>query len=170
MIKNTTITYNQDGVITSIEEERTIQVGKEPSYYKVYLQDIAMVFGLSPSEQKVFEVLCANMGFGNRVVLIKAVKNKMTELTGYSYDTIRKAIQVLTQKKILISEDRACYIVNPNYAARGEWADIKAMRIVIDYSERGRNIEVQKLTKKTIIIKESAVRQLNQEDAPDNGE
>ena len=102
----------------SIEEERRIQVGKEPSYYKVYLKDIALVFGLTPAEQKVFEVLCANMGFGNRVVLIKAVKNKMTELTGYSFESIRKAIQVLTAKKLLIPEDRACYIVNPNMRGR----------------------------------------------------
>ena len=109
---------SEDGEVVLSESTREHSVGKEPSYYKVYLKDIALVFGLTPAEQKVFEVLCANMGFGNRVVLIKAVKNKMTELTGYSFESIRKAIQVLTTKKLLIPEDRACYIVNPNYAGQ----------------------------------------------------
>ena len=77
-------------------------------------------------------------------------KEKLSQITGKSYETIRSSIQGLVNKNILIREERACYRVNPKYIAKGKWHDIKALRLVIDYTEKGRDIKVESITPHSI--------------------
>ena len=79
-----------------------IPVGNEPNYYKVYLQDLANLQGLNPTERQVLEVLSSNMSFDNIIVVIKPIKEKLSKITGKSYETIRSSIQGLVNKGILI--------------------------------------------------------------------
>ncbi len=94
----------------------------------------------------VLEILSANMTFDNLIVLIKPIKEKLVKITGKEFETIKKAIQGLSKKKVLLKEERACYRVNPKYVAKGKWEDIKALRLVIEYSEQGREISIEKVT------------------------
>ena len=59
------------------------------------------------------------MSFDNIIVVIKPIKEKLSKITGKSYETIRSSIQGLVNKGILIREERACYRVNPRYIAKG---------------------------------------------------
>ena len=128
-----------------IEQVRreTLPVGKEPNYYKVYIQDLANLQGLNPTETQVLQVLSANMAFDNLIVLIKPIKERLVKMIGKEYETIKKAIEGLTARKILIRADRSVYRVNPRYVAKGKWEDIKALRLVIEYSENGREITLE---------------------------
>lgn len=159
VIKNNTAVVTPDGEILEHIQDLTIPVGEEPPYYKVYLQDLSNVMGLNPTERSVFEALCANMSFTNIVVLIKPIKEMLCEMAGRKYDTIKAAISSLTAKGMLIRKDRAVYLVNPKYAARGHWADIKALRLTIEYNDSGRHVEVTKVSSKAIELREGAVIQ-----------
>ena len=118
----------------------------------------------------VFEILSANMTFDNLIVLIKPIKEKLVKITGKEFETIKKAIQGLAKKKVLLKEERACYRVNPKYVAKGKWEDIKALRLVIEYSERGREISIEKVTPYHIEYKVNDRKEiLNIEDIP-NGQ
>ena len=147
--KENFIDYNT-GDIVKQNITQSIPVGAEPNYYKVYLQDLANLQGLNPTERQVLEVLSSNMSFDNIIVVIKPIKEKLSQITGKSYETIRSSIQGLVNKNILIREERACYRVNPKYIAKGKWQDIKALRLVIDYNERGREISVESVNSHSI--------------------
>lgn len=155
--------------IEQIRRETT-PVGKEPNYYKVYIQDLANLQGLNPTETEVFQVLSANMTFDNLIVLIKPIKQKLVELIGKEYETIKKAIEGLTKKKILIRADRSVYRVNPKYAAKGKWEDIKALRLVIEYSENGREIKLENVNPYNITYSVSDKRPLIEltDETPEN--
>ncbi len=147
--KENFIDYNT-GDIVKQNITQSIPVGAEPNYYKVYLQDLANLQGLNPTERQVLEVLSSNMSFDNIIVVIKPIKEKLSQITGKSYETIRSSIQGLVNKNILIREERACYRVNPKYIAKGKWQDIKALRLIIDYTEKGRDIKVENITPHSI--------------------
>lgn len=150
---------------------QTIPIGQEPNYYKVYMQDLANLHELTPTERQVIEILSSNMSFENLIVVIKPIKDRLCELTGKKYETIKASIQGLVNKGILIREERACYRVNPKYIAKGKWQDIKALRLVIDYSQKGRQIKLESVTphsitytiedEKDIITEEKEINQLD---------
>lgn len=147
MNKEITNTIDLDtGEIIEQNKRESIAVGKEPNYYKVYIQDLANLQGLNPTETQVFQILSANMTFDNLIVLIKPIKEKLVEMTGKKYDAIKKAIENLAKKKILLRADRSVYRVNPKYAAKGKWEDIKALRLIIEYSEKGREVKLENVT------------------------
>ena len=161
VIKDTQTVINTSGESVNVDQHLSIPVGDEPPYYKVYLQDLSNVLGLAPAEHMVWEVLCSNMSFNNIVVLIKPIKDMLVETTGKKYETIRAAIKSLVAKGLLMRQARAVYMVNPKYAARGKWQDIKALRMTIDYNAQGRNIDVKKITNKFIEVEEHRPKQLD---------
>lgn len=144
--QNTIIMDSETGEVIEQVRKESLAVGKEPNYYKVYINDLANLQGLNPTEKMVLEILSANMTFDNLIVLIKPIKEKLVKITGKEFETIKKAIQGLSKKKVLLKEERACYRVNPKYVAKGKWEDIKALRLVIEYSEQGREISIEKVT------------------------
>ncbi len=161
---------SETGEVIQQDRKESLAVGKEPNYYKVYINDLANLQGLNPTEKMVFEILSANMTFDNLIVLIKPIKEKLVKITGKEFETIKKAIQGLAKKKVLLKEERACYRVNPKYVAKGKWEDIKALRLVIEYSERGREISIEKVTPYHIEYKVNDRKEiLNIEDIP-NGQ
>ena len=144
--QNTILMDSETGEVIEQVRKESLAVGKEPNYYKVYINDLANLQGLNPTEKMVLEILSANMTFDNLIVLIKPIKEKLVKITGKEFETIKKAIQGLSKKKVLLKEERACYRVNPKYVAKGKWEDIKALRLVIEYSEQGREISIEKVT------------------------
>ena len=144
--QNTVIINSETGEVIEQTKKESLPVGKEPNYYKVYINDLANLQGLNTTEKMVLELLSANMTFDNLIVLIKPIKEKLMKMTGKSYECIEKAVKELAKKKILLREERSCYRVNPKYIAKGKWEDIKALRLVIEYSEQGREISIEKVT------------------------
>lgn len=144
--QNDIIIDSETGEIINQARKEILSVGKEPNYYKVYINDLANLQGLNPTEKKVLEILSANMSFDNIIVVIKPIKEKLAKAINGSFESVKKAIIGLTKKEILLKEERACYRVNPKYIAKGKWEDIKALRLVIEYSAKGREISIEKVT------------------------
>lgn len=144
VIKETTAYVSNNGTLLAEDVHEVIPIGKEPPYFKVYIQDLGNIMGLTPAEQTVFYCLCRSMGWSGLVVLIKIVKDMLVKETGYTFATIKQAIINLTKKGFLIRKARSAYLVNPKYCAKGEWGDIKATRIEIAYSATGRKVTVKR--------------------------
>jgi hypothetical protein len=155
VIKNTEFNVNATtGEVLSFDRKETVLVEKEPQYYKVYTKDISNILGLNNAQKAVFQCLASSMGFDNLVVLIKPIKRRLAEITGYSENTITKVIDQLYKLKVLIRLEKSVYRVNPNLVAKGSWEKIKALRLVLEYSENGRTIELEEVTSKKITFKE----------------
>ena len=138
---------NESGEILVNQRTEVSQFESEPPYVKIYLQDIARLNGLNPSEQKLINELVFNMGYNNVVPSYKPVKEIIANKLGVSYETIDKAIKTLHKKGVLIRKARGMYIMDPNLFGRGSWKDIKKIRMVIEYDENGKktiNTEVSK--------------------------
>lgn len=152
IIRNETeliIADRMTGEIMSSQKTTTHAVEKEPDFIKLYLQDVGVLMGLSPSDQKVFISLAKHMSYNNLVVLIKPIKEQMCKELNLSLNTINKTIDNLKNAQLLLkfqdeegNEKRSCWRVNPYLAAKGTWNDIRAIRLQLDYSSEGRKVRV----------------------------
>lgn len=152
IIRNETeviITDRDTGEIINTETIRTHAVEKEPDFIKLYLNDVGMLVGLSPYDQKVFLSLVKHMTYSNLVVLIKPVKEEICNELGIKLNTINKAIDNLKNANLLMKYQgtdgqvkRSCWLVNPYLAAKGTWTDIRSIRLQIEYSSEGRKVHV----------------------------
>lgn len=136
-VREVTDIRNEDGEVISHSRTETSQFESEPPYVKVYLQDIARLNGLNPSEQKLVNELVFNMGYNNIVPSYKPVKEMIASKIGVSYNTVNEAIKSLYKKGVLIRKARGMYIMDPALFGRGSWKDIKNIRMTIDYHEDG---------------------------------
>mgnify|MGYP005856741455 CR=1 FL=1 len=132
-----TVIDHETGEITQTHDVKSYAVEKEPNYVKMYIEDIGKLKNIPPSSNDVLGVLVRNMSYGNIVVMIKPIKDKIKEETNLSINTINKSIQNLYKAGILIRQSRSVYLVDPTLFAKGKWEDIKKLRLVIDYNNDG---------------------------------
>jgi predicted transcriptional regulator len=140
--QDTNSTLNPDWSLKKTIQVTKIPVEKEEEFFKTYILTVSYVLGLSGGEKDVFKSICANMSFHNRVILFKPTKKIIAEQTNLSNETVNNLITSLTRRGLLIREARSVYIVNPNYASRGSWEDIKALRLEIEFASHAREIKV----------------------------
>jgi hypothetical protein len=158
VIKNNEMVINTDGELLYQERTTNFPVGNEPPYFKVYtdlIDDLSNLVRLNQSEKAIFLSLAKNMSFNNTVVLLKPIKEIIMRETGISsINTINKGIDNLFKRGFLIRQARSVYLVNPNLVGKGKWEDNKALRLTIEYSESGRDIEVVKISPNMLQLKE----------------
>ena len=158
VVKNSEMVINEDGEVLFHEMRTNVPVGNEPPYFKVYIDlidDLSNLVKLNQSEKAVFLSLAKNMSFNNTVVLLKPIKELIMRETGInSMNTINKAIDNLYKKNFLFRQARSVYLVNPNLVGKGKWEDNKALRLVIEYSQCGRDMEVVKISPNMLQLKE----------------
>ena len=158
VIKNNEMVVSQEGELLYQENITNVPVGNEPQYFKVYtdlIDDLSNLVRLNSSEKAVFLSLAKNMSFNNTVVLLKPIKSMIMQETGIgSINTINKAIDNLYKKKFLFRQARSVYTVNPSLVGKGKWEDNKALRLTIEYSQEGREIEVVKVSPHMLQLKE----------------
>jgi hypothetical protein len=112
-------------------------IDKEPPHVKIYLQDIAKINDLPPAAAKVLNILVQNMGYNNMVPMLKPFKEVICNTLDIKMNTLEKVIALLKEKQILHTFSRGLYILDPYLFAKGRWADIKNLRLIIEYDENG---------------------------------
>jgi hypothetical protein len=128
---------NETGQITSQSDIKMSYVESEPNFIKMYVDDILKLKNVPAASNEVLRVLLSQMKYGNIVVLIKPIKEIISDITGLKINTINKSVQNLCDAGILIRRNRGVYIVDPNLFAKGKWQDIKKLRLTIDYEKDG---------------------------------
>lgn len=126
------------GEINSIERRSVFQIDKEPDYVKLYLKDIIRLKGLPPSTTMVLNALLQSMGYNNIIPAYSPIKKLICKDLNISVDTLNKAIDNLYKKGILIRLDRGIYMADPELFGRGNWSEIKDIRMMITYGADGK--------------------------------
>lgn len=114
-------------------------VNNEEDYIKVY-RYLNTVFAFKGIEKKLIPTLmeiCNYMTFADRgqeVILIKQIKEKISESLGIGIPEIDKHIRALKKADVLRPTARSVYAVNPFIVGRGKWSDIKELRAQFDYN------------------------------------
>lgn len=124
-------------------------VDKEPDFVKLYITDIMKLSNLPKSCNSVLMALLHKANYDNEIILVKAIRLDICKNLGIAEITFRKAIEEFIDKGILTLKCKGVYVANPFLFGRGSWADIKNIRLLVEYNSQGRflikeNIEEQK--------------------------
>ena len=145
-ITDNTITDFDSGEVKSTSSSRTYRIPNEPSYIKVYIEDIGNIHGLSKSESDVLFSLAKFIGWDGIVSVSKTRFEKSIQPEiDIKYQTFKNIIRKLVDKGIFTRSGRGELEANPYIFAKGEWQDIYQRRLGINleikYSEKeGRRI------------------------------
>lgn len=119
-------------------EIKSFLVEKEPEYVKLYTQDLGRLYGLKNSQNHVLMALANHMCFGtNLIVLYGPVKDVICRELQMNKNTFNMAIDQLYKQGFLIRKSRACYILDPNLFGTGSWANVKKVRLSVEYNPDG---------------------------------
>lgn len=138
--KHDTEIFNPEtGEVTHDVKYSVTAVNNEEDYIKVY-RYLNTVFAFKGIERKLIPTLmeiCNYMSFadkGQQVILIKPIKDQMSEALGIGIPEIDKHIRALKKADVLRPMGRSVYAVNPFIIGRGKWSDIKELRAQFDYN------------------------------------
>jgi hypothetical protein len=132
-----TVDYHTGEIISSVKT-KTFSIDKEPEYIKLYIRDIGRLNNLSPGKDRVLYEVVRSMGYNNVVVAYKPIKKMMCANLDISMNYLNKCIDDFYKKGILLRIDRGVYLADPLLFGKGKWTDIKNLRLVIEYDEKGK--------------------------------
>ncbi|HRI34445.1 MAG TPA: replication/maintenance protein RepL [Saprospiraceae bacterium] len=124
-----------------IKEEITVFKDKfesEPSYIKFYTADMLYLSDIPSGLNSILIALMKRMSYNNDIFINSSLKRVISAETGKKFDTVNKAISAFVRGDILIRKDTGYYLFNPFIFGRGQWKDIKKIRVTIDYTLSGR--------------------------------
>ncbi len=121
----------EDGILT--RHRRNSQVGKEPSFVKLYLKDLTHLRELPAWVSGVLYELLKKMDYNNEIILNSTVKSRIANDLDVVSKTIDNALGKLVQKNILLRQDKGIYLANPYLFGKGLWEDIEEIRMKVTY-------------------------------------
>lgn len=137
-----TINDLDSGEVKIVENTVVRRVDSSSEFMQVYLQDYSGLLKLeTATESKLLIILWAksewnqeNTNNGNKVVIIKAYKERWAAELNVSLSTLNNTITSLVKKELLISEERSLYYLNPLYFFKGFSKDRPAViRRITEY-------------------------------------
>ena len=132
----------ETGSIATIESEKVFYLPKEPSYIKLYFDDIAKIYGL-PSSNAMFELL-KQMNYEGQIILNSTTKKIICERVKFkSVYSLNNYLSQLVKKGVFKNVGRGVYQPNPNLFGRGDWKSIYKLReawIKIGYDKEGNKV------------------------------
>lgn len=147
----------QTGEVLIEETQFYKRVKKEPSFIKLYLDDIGRINLLQARTIAILTELLKRVDYDNRVNISLGVKkdickalsvlNKKGEL---AINVFSQHLSKLTEVGFLFKTDMGSYIINPTLFGKGEWLNIKKIVLMISYDVDGREMfAMAKQQKKT---------------------
>jgi hypothetical protein len=129
------------GEVIKTYSESVVQ--KEPDYVKLYLESITKLNDVQGWTDPILHELLRLMNYGNEIVLNAAVKKRMALGLKISTRTIDNALSMLVKKNIIFREDTGLYKGNPFLFGKGEWRDIRELRMTVVFDKKGQNISTE---------------------------
>lgn len=124
-----------------VKEEYTTFNAKfeaEPAYVKFYTADMLYLSDIPSGLNTILIALLKKMSYDNDIFINSSLKRIIAEETGKKFETVNKSITQFVKGNILIRKDTGHYIFNPYIFGKGQWKDIKSIRVTIDYNLEGR--------------------------------
>lgn len=133
---------DKNGEVQSNTKSTVLKVEAEPSYIKIYLQDILYLNNLQSNQTGLLYELLSYLNYDNEIVLNSTIKRRIAEKLETTIQVIDNNLSKLVKKDILKRVGRGVYIANPYLFGKGKWKDILEKRIEhislkIEYSKEG---------------------------------
>lgn len=141
------ITYEREVLLPETGEvqvtHRDSILPKEPDYVKLYLSDIQMLNNLPKWTDRILHELLRLMNYRNQIVLNSSIKKEIASEFKVHIKTIDNALVMLVKQNVLIRKDKGLYMGNPLLFGKGEWKDIRELRLTIHYTKEGRTMSAE---------------------------
>ena len=137
----TSIIDNKTGELISKRANKTLSWGTEPSYIKLYLQDILYLSDMPTKHSAILYELLKRSAYagekdGMQVIINASLKRRIKNaLNLKNVGSISNAITDFVKGKILYRVDVGMYNFNPWLFGKGDWQDIARLRLEINYEE-----------------------------------
>lgn len=153
----TTIEYTKvNGNIVNEQTKCTTKLSStetEPRYVKLYLDDISKMEGLSNNQNNILLSILKLTEFRtNEVILNKWNREKIAKSLNTTDQVVRNAISNLVKKELLLKLATGVYRLNPYVFGAGSWTDIKGLRMIVEYTEQGRNVSIEEVPTSNNVI------------------
>ncbi|MDY0194309.1 MAG: replication/maintenance protein RepL [Aliarcobacter butzleri] len=139
------VTINQEtGEITERKNTKQYKAEVEPSYIKLYIEDIAYFYKLDISSDLMYALL-KYVNYQQEIVINKAIKERIADEIGKSLSYINNNITKLVKNEVMIRVNMGVYQLNTYLFGKGNWKDImkhrKSLELSLFYSYKdGRDI------------------------------
>ena len=108
--------------------ETVSHIPNEPSYVKLYIQDIMLFCGLKSRSADIVFMLLRRLDFDGIITLTRRWKENASRELGIKPQTFDNYLQEIKKKNIIKPIGRSEFMMNPNLFAKGSWSDIRRMR------------------------------------------
>lgn len=129
--ENTTIDVSTGEIIKQSTESI---VPKEPNFIKLYLEDLVMLKDVPKWVSGILYELLKRMNYQNEIVLNSEIKRRIAGELEIVPKTIDNALVTFVKKKILIRTGKGIYIANPYLFGKGDWNNVRGIRLSVSYS------------------------------------
>lgn len=132
---------DEQGEIISKRANKTLSWGAEPSYIKLYLQDVLYLSDMPKKHNKILYALLKRSTYagekdGMQVCLSSGLKRMiLKELDMKNVGSIDNALSDLVKGKVLYRLETGVYQFNAYLFGKGDWQDISRLRLEINYDE-----------------------------------
>lgn len=137
----TSVFDEKTGEIVSKRANKTLSWGAEPSYIKLYLQDVLYLSDMPVKHSAILYELLKRASYagseeGMQVIINASLKRRIQESLGMkSVGSISNAITDLVKGKILYRVDTGMYNFNPYLFGKGDWQDVSRLRLEVNYDD-----------------------------------
>ena len=128
-----TLVMNDQGEMVSKKANKVLSWGAEPSYIKLYLQDILYLSDMPTKHSAILYELLKRSSYagdkdGMQVIVNASLKRRIKETLGFkNMSSINNAITDFVKGKILYRVDVGMYNFNPFLFGKGDWQDISRL-------------------------------------------
>jgi len=131
----------------TVEREQIAQFKAEvePSYIKLYIEDIAYFYKLDISSDLMYALL-KYVNYSQEIVINKAIKERIAKELNKSLSFVNNNLTKLVNNEVLIRVNTGLYCLNTFLFGKGPWKDImkhrRSLKLNVFYSaESGRRIK-----------------------------
>ena len=138
LLRETLVTDGLTGEVigNKIEAEFTSSA-KEPAFIKLYIDDLILINDLPSSSSNILWELIKGLTYDNQIVLNSSIKKRICSNLDIKMPTLNNALTKFTKKEILYRVEPGIFLPNPFLFAKGSWNEVKALRLLVDYSPNG---------------------------------
>lgn len=132
-------------VMNSKIQMNSITKETEPSYIKLYLDDMKNLNGLSGFEYDILLELIKLSSYENIFNTSKYYREIICKNLNVKDQTVKNAISCLRKKSIIFTVSSGVARLNPYLFGKGTWKDIKALRLTVEYTQDGRSFSMEEV-------------------------
>lgn len=161
------IVYQRDTVdlLTGqvVQTDREIRIPKEPDFIKLYLDDLVMLKDIPQWVSGILYALLKRMSYQNEIVLNATIKKRIATDIGITTRTIDNALVTFVKKNVLFRVGIGVYQANPYLFGKGEWTNIRKIRLQVEYGRDGNREIIAELSKSEEDIHQPSIEEILQE-------